>query len=109
MVLYKSSQTAAEQMAQGTPEQREEAMKLWGAWMQKVGDALVDVGAPLAENRTLPAGSLRGDGGHIGGYSILQGDSDADVANILENHPHFHSPNATIEVLELLPVPGMGG
>src|SRR5689334_19741323 len=34
LVLYKSSASAAEQMAAGSPDQAQEAMGLWMAWME---------------------------------------------------------------------------
>ena len=41
------------------------------------------------------------------GFSILEADS-VDAANkLLDDHPHFHSPGPSIEVLEFLPIPGM--
>jgi hypothetical protein len=105
LVLYKSSATAAEQMAAGDPAQAEQAMGLWVAWMKNVGPALVDPGSPLGAETELPptGGSAQR---HIGGYSILQGESVGDIEAMLDGHPHYHSPDATIEVHEFLAMPG---
>ena len=108
MVLYRSTATAAEQMAAGSPEQMKAAMDLWTQWGAKAGDAIVDFGAPLSEASVIPAGSDNGET-HIGGYAILEADSVDAVNTLLEGHPHFHSPGASIEVLEFLPMPGSGG
>ena len=43
----------------------------------------------------------------VGGYSILQDESLEEISKLLDGHPHFRSPNASIEVREFLPVPGM--
>jgi hypothetical protein len=43
----------------------------------------------------------------VGGYSILQGESLEEISKLLDGHPHFHSPNASIEVREFLSMPGM--
>ncbi|HXJ68090.1 MAG TPA: hypothetical protein VNM39_04240 [Verrucomicrobiae bacterium] len=43
----------------------------------------------------------------VGGYSILQGESLEEISTLLDGHPHFHSPNASIEVREFLSMPGM--
>lgn len=108
MVLYRSTATAAEQMAAGTPEQAAAAMQLWTDWATRAGDALVDLGAPLNEAGNVPTGS--GNGGlHIGGYSIMQAESVGAVNTLLEGHPHLMSPGASIEVLEFLQIPGMDG
>jgi hypothetical protein len=105
LVLYKSSASAGEQMAAGSPDQAQEAMGLWMAWMEKAGPALVDPGSPLGEATEVP--SVAGQSGrHVGGYSILQGESAEDIKKLLDGHPHYHSPDATIEVHEFLAMPG---
>jgi hypothetical protein len=105
LVLYKSSASAAEQMAAGRPDQAQEAMGLWMAWMEKAGPALVDPGSPLGESTELPSVTDQ-SGRHVGGYSILQGESVTDIEKLLDGHPHYHSPDATIEVHEFLAMPG---
>ena len=46
--------------------------------------------------------------GHkVRGYSILQGESLEEISKLLDGHPHFHSPNASVEVREFLSMPGM--
>jgi len=105
LVLYKSSASAEEQMAAGSPDQAQEAMGLWMEWMEQAGPALVDPGSPLGETTELPP--VAGQSGrYVGGYSILQGESVKDIEKLLDGHPHYHSPDATIEVHELLAMPG---
>ena len=104
LVLYKSSATAAEQMAASDPAAAQEAMGLWMAWMEKAGPAIVDGGSPLGDPTVLPSG--QGDR-QVGGYSILQGESLEEINKLLDGHPHVHSPNASIEVRECLSMPGM--
>ena len=43
----------------------------------------------------------------VGGYSILQGESLEEISKLLDGHPHFHSPDASVEVREFLSMPGM--
>lgn len=107
VVLYRSSVSAQEMMANSTPEQREAGMADWMSWIQKAGDGLLDVGAPLAEGGSVPDGAA-GNGSHVTGYSILQAPSHDAAKELLRDHPHLNSPgNPVIEVLEVLPVPGM--
>src|SRR5690242_1938839 len=101
LVLYRSTSTAAEQMAAGTPEQVQEGMKAWTAWAQKVGDAIVDFGTPLS---VVEPGGDAGD--PVGGYSVLQAEDAEALVKVLDGHPHT-AMGGTIEVLECLPVPGM--
>jgi hypothetical protein len=101
LVLYRSKLTAAEQMAQGTPEQAQAGMEAWTAWAARAGDAVVDLGTPL---EVVETGGDTGD--PVGGYSILQAESAEALAKVLDGHPHSEM-GGTIETLELLVVPGM--
>lgn len=96
LVLYRAEQSAAEQMTQATPDQAQAGMEAWTAWAEKAGDAVVDLGSPLA-----PAGS--GDP-TIGGYSIMEADDADALGEVLEGHPHFEV--GTIDVHECLTLPG---
>ena len=109
LLLYRSSRFAADQMANATPEQAQAGMEQWMSWAGRVGDAMVDMGAP-----TNSVGSVGAVGGGadpdsiVGGYSILEADSFEALKTLLEGHPHLQmGPEAGIEVLELLSPPGM--
>jgi hypothetical protein len=101
LVLYRSKLTAAEQMAQGTPEQAQAGMEAWTAWAARAGDAVVDLGTPL---QVVDTGGDTGD--PVGGSSILQAESAEGLAKVLDGHPHSEM-GGTIETLEVLVVPGM--
>ena len=96
LVLYRAEVSAQEQMAQATPEQAQAGMDAWMGWAGKAGDAIVDLGSPLA-----PVG---GADATLGGYSVLQADSAEAVSSVLEGHPHLQI--GTIDVHECLEMPG---
>jgi hypothetical protein len=50
ILLYNGPATPAEQMA---PEKVQEVMGAWKTWMEKVGPAMVDMGQPMANGRTV--------------------------------------------------------
>ncbi len=104
MVLYRTTTTAQEQMAKATPEQAKAGMEAWMAWAKRAGSAIVDMGSPLGANETVGGAATAGN---LGGFSILQADSLANVKKALDGHPHLHMPGNTIQVLEYLPIPGM--
>jgi hypothetical protein len=106
MVLYRSAMSAREQMASGTPEQARAGMEAWMAWAAKAGDAIVDLGAPLAGAAHVGPGSAGEDGDYISGFSILQAQSADEVTSILDGHPHL-GMGGSIDVLEFLSMPGM--
>jgi hypothetical protein len=109
MVLYRAPLASFDQMMKATPEQQKAGMAAWMTWMEKAksSGALVDPGAPLGQTlKVTPAGTsaTRND---LGGYTILQGESKEAVAKTLAGHPHFMTPDGFIEVIELMPMPGM--
>ena len=101
LVLYRSGMTASEQMAANSPEQAQAGMDAWMGWAAQAGDAIVDLGSPTS---VVDPGGDAGD--PIGGYSILQAESPAALAAVLDGHPH-RKMGGTIETLEMLPMPGM--
>ena len=105
LVLYRSSTDAMDQMSNSTPEQAQEGMAMWMKWFEKTGPALTDFGSPVGKAQTLPGGADTGL--PIGGYSIVEADSPAAASKLLDDHPHLHAADAAIEVLEVLPMPGM--
>jgi len=105
MVLYRSPASARDQMANATPEQMKTGMDAWMQWAGKAGDAVVDLGAPLAPAAHVGPGSS--DAGEISGYSIMQADSAEALGAVLDGHPHLGMPGSSIEVLEMLSMPGM--
>jgi hypothetical protein len=106
MILYCSSESARDMMENATPEQMKEGMDAWMTWAGKVGDAVVDLGAPTAHATHAGPGSHPG-AEEISGYSILQASSEEEVERILDSHPHLMMPGNSIEVFELLSMPGM--
>jgi hypothetical protein len=106
MVLYRSVTSAREQMASGTPEQAQAGMDAWMAWAAKAGDAIVDLGAPLADAAHVGPGSAGGGADHVTGFSVLQAESADALTSVLDGHPHL-AIGGSIEVLEFLSIPGM--
>ena len=106
MVLYRSSMSAGEQMAGGSPEEAQAGMELWMNWAGRVGTAMVDMGSPLGDVATVGKADKAGKQS-VAGFSILEADSVDAVKKLVDDHPHFHSPGDTsIEILEFLPIPG---
>jgi hypothetical protein len=107
LVLYKAPAASFAQMMKATPEQQKAGMDVWTAWSKKAGASIVDMGAPLGKSLRVTTGGAAPTTNDLGGYSILQADTKEALAEILKGHPHFMTPDGTIEVIELLPMPGM--
>lgn len=104
MMIYKGEAT---DMADMSEEDAAGVMAKWGAWMEKVGPALADVGTPFG-----PGISKVDDGStaapiSLTGYSIVEA-NDLEGAQVLaDGHPYLSegAGNYSIELFELMPVP----
>lgn len=107
LVLYNSLMSADEQMAGATPEQAKAGMDAWMAWAGEAGDAVIDLGMPVQPKLLVTADNTTESTSKTAGYSILHGESEDDVSALLAKHPHLQVSGNSIEVLEILPMPGM--
>ncbi len=112
VVLYQSEAAAAgestaEAIANTSPEQMKAGMALWQAWHAKCKDAIVDLGAPLGGAVRVDAAGAAAAHSAVSGYSVLQAESKDAAVRLMEGHPHFHMPGASIEILEVVPMPGV--
>jgi hypothetical protein len=83
-------------------------MDAWMAWSQKTGKSIVDMGAPLGKSlRVTKSGDASPSSNDLGGYSVLQAESQEALAATLKGHPHFMMPDGSIEIVEMMPIPGM--
>jgi hypothetical protein len=106
LVLYKSSAAAFAQMMKATPEQQKAGMDAWMTWMQRSKSMIVDMGAPLGKALLATPQGSKPINNDLGGYSVLQAESKESLAESLKGHPHFGMPDSSIEIVELMPMPG---
>jgi hypothetical protein len=106
LVLYKAPISAFEQMRKATPEQQKAGMAAWMAWSKKAATSIVDMGAPLGKSLRVTTGGTSPATNDLGGFSILQAESKEALAETLKGHPHFMMPDGSIEVVEVMPMPG---
>ena len=107
LVLYRAPASAFEQMKSSTPEQQKAGMDAWMAWSKKAAAAIVDLGAPLGKSLRVTKSAVTPSSNDFGGFSILQAESKEALAETLKAHPHFMMPEGSIEIVELMPIPGM--
>jgi hypothetical protein len=103
LVLYRSTMSNRDQMMKVSPEQRKPIMEAWASWAAKSGPALIDVGAPLGDST-----HIRGAAGpgFLGGYSMVQAESSEAARRLFDGHPHLGAPGASIELIEVMSMPG---
>jgi len=107
LVLYKAPLASFDQMMKATPEQQKAGMEAWKAWAMKAASSIVDMGAPLGKTVTVTPAGVSPMRNELGGFSIMQGESKEALAEALKGHPHFMMPGGTIEVVDMMPLPGM--
>lgn len=103
ILLYRGP---AQPMEDFTPEQSAEQMQAWGAWMGKLGPAMVDAGAPfgartaVGDNGTSPAPSDQN------GYTIVEADSLEAARALTDGHPFLTEGKGrfAVEIFELVPM-----
>ena len=85
-----------------TPEQGAEMMAQWKAWVEDLGDAMVNPGTPLGMSKTVSADGVADDGGPnpLAGFSVVSADSMDAVLEIAKSCPFLQM--GTIEVAEMM-------
>ena len=109
LVLYMAPRAEFEKMMKNaTPEQQKKGMEAWMKWMNDHKTSLVDGGAPLGKSKRVDSKGAADATNELGGYSIVQAES-ADAATKLfgKDHPHVQMPSAWVEIIEIMPIPGM--
>ncbi len=75
----------------------------WAAWMQAHTSMILstEVGGKTKSVIANGVTDMRND---IILFSLVQGESHDAVANMFQNHPHLQIPNASIQVMEVMPM-----
>jgi len=109
LVLYKASTEAFQQMMKSsTPEQQRAGTEAWMNWSKKVASSLLDMGGPLGKSlRVGKGGAVAPVVNDLGGFSVMQAESKEALAAMMKEHPHFMMPDSSIEIVEIMPIPGM--
>jgi hypothetical protein len=77
----------------------EKVMQAWMAYFGKMGDRIVDGGAPLAPSRSVAGAPSSA----ATGYSVIEAPSLDEAEKFTEGHPHLMS-GGSIEICEALPI-----
>jgi hypothetical protein len=107
LVLYRAPIASFDQMMKAPPEQQKAGMDAWMAWSQKAASSIVDMGAPLGKAMKVTPSDATAIRNDLGGFSIMQGESKEAVAEAMKGHPHFMMADGFIEIVEMMPMPGM--
>lgn len=90
--------------APSSPEEGERVMAEWVAWFEGMGDAVVVMGNPCGQSKTVFQSKVSDDGGAnpISGYSVVRAaDHDAACA-LAKGCPMVKDGSGSAEVAELM-------
>ena len=104
MIVYKGEATDTADM---TEEQAAAVMAGWMGWMEQVGPALADVGAPFGASASVVDDGSDGSAAQLSGYSIVEADDMTGARALTKGHPYLSEGqgNFAIDIFELTPVP----
>ena len=104
MLIYKGTATDLGQMSR---EAADAVQAKWGAWMEKVGPALLDVGTPFGPGTSVVDDGSTGEPISLTGFSIVEAGSLSHAASLADGHPYLSEGkgNYSIEIYEMMPVP----
>ena len=84
ILLYNGPATPAEQMDQ---ELVQKIMGAWKTWMEKLGPAMVDLGQPMANGKSVVDDGSEGQPLLLTGYSIIEASSIDEAVKLVDGHP----------------------
>ncbi len=104
MLLYRGPATPADEMS---PEQSEQVLQAWNAWIGKVGEALTDTGAPFGAGTAVRGDGTRTNGSDLAGYSIVEAADLEAAQSLCDGHPFLSDGTRafSVEVYELAAIP----
>jgi hypothetical protein len=104
MMVYKGEAT---DMADMSEEEANAVMAKWGAWMQKVGTALSDLGTPFGPATSVVDDGSEGTAASLTGYSIVEAGSIDEARDLADGHPYLSEGKGdySIDIYELMPLP----
>jgi hypothetical protein len=101
MYLYRGTASPPSEL---TADEGAERMAAFGAWMQKVGAALVDGGSPFGSRMSVRDDGTEGKAGDLIGYTIVEADDLAAAKEYTDGLPFLSNSDGkcAVEIFELL-------
>ncbi len=87
-----------------SPEEAQGLVAKWASWMEGLGPALQDPGAPANSSKTVHADGSVTEGGGVNpvtGYTMIEADNYDHAVTLVDGCPIFDA-DGSIEILEML-------
>ena len=103
ILLYRGPATPMENITAAESEQIRQA---WGAWMGKLGAAIVDGGAPFAGRTALLGDGSTGAATDLNGYTVVEAADLEEATSLCAAHPFLSDGTRkfAVEIYELAPM-----
>jgi hypothetical protein len=89
-------------------ERQESGIAAWHAWVDQHKAVVTEMGGPLGKTKSVGPSGISDIRNAMTGFTIVKAESHEAAAKIFEAHPHFTIfPGDAVEVMEILPVPGV--
>lgn len=104
ILLYKGPATPMEQMSK---EQGEKIMAGWQRWMTKAQSAVVDMGNPMINGKSVVDDGSAGTPTELNGFTIIQAENLDEALELVEDHPFLSDKTGkfSVDIYELAPAP----
>lgn len=91
-------------MDQFTEAQGVEQMAAWGAWMGKIGSALLDGGAPFGNRTSVCDDGSTGPAADLTGYTVVEAASLEAATALADGHPFLSEGKGrfNLDIFELV-------
>lgn len=91
-------------MDQFTEEQSAEQMAAWGAWMGRVGSAMIDGGAPFGARTSVVDDGSTAEASELQGYTIVEAENLDAAKALADGHPFLSEGKGqySLEIFELV-------
>jgi hypothetical protein len=111
LVTYLAPASVIDDWKKTEPKQRKEAEEKmqedWKKWMGDHMKMFADKGAGVGKTKRVTSKGTADARNDIMLYAIVDAESHEAAAKTFEGHPHLQIPQASIEVMEINPLPGV--
>lgn len=108
MILYNATEKPKETMAKTSPEEMKASMDEWINWRNEANKTInIAFGLPLQPVSRLDTTGASDSTTQVSGYATAEADSKDILLEALKSHPQLKRPGASIDVLEMLSMPGL--
>jgi hypothetical protein len=108
LILNNADDATQAKARQAGPDQVKAAMAEWIAWKEEADKSVsFEWGMPLLRTARVTADGVTDSDTPVSGYAMIEADSKEAVLEVLHNHPHLKQPGNSIDVLEMVSMPGM--